>query len=161
MIKTRTIHRLVKKWKCRLESYQIKNQIILFFQKAKKTLHLWNWNSKRRQCFARPPLEASGSSIRINSSGCFPAPRIPGSKIFLRAEINKTRVYPNTRRVPDKHHGLVRFEELHMSSFTALQNLGVRLLTWMYQATVLLCISQTFVQSVSVFFFERREGKSL
>ena len=107
-----------------------------------------------------PPLEASGSSIRINSSGCFPAPRIPVSKIFLRAEINKTRVYPNTRRGPDKHHGLVRFEEFHMSSFTALLNLGVRLLTWMYQATVLLCISQTFAQSVSAFFvFVKEEQK--
>ena len=70
-----------------------------------------------------PHMVASGSSIRINSSGCFPAPHIPVSKIFLRAEINKTRVYPNTRRGPDKHHGLVRFEELHMSCFTALQNL--------------------------------------
>ena len=40
---------------------------------------------------------ASGSSIRINSLACFPVPRIPLSKIFLRAEINKTLVYPNSR----------------------------------------------------------------
>ena len=160
MIKTRTIHRLVKKWKCRLESYQIKNQIILFFQKAKKTLHLWNWNSKRRQCFARPPLEASGSSIRINSSGCFPAPRIPVSKIFLRAEINKTRVYPNTRRVPDKHHGLVRFEEFHMSCFTALQTLQV----WDYLPGCIKRLSSCAFLKPSHnrwVLFKKREGRSL
>ena len=61
-----------------------------------------------------PHMVASGSSIRINSSACFPVSHIPLSKIFLRPEINKTRCIPIVG-VPDKHPSLVKCEVYHIS----------------------------------------------